>query len=45
MGDVETLRNRIVAGFQTVRNMPEIWDRLRVTDVELRPVFRQVVDV
>jgi hypothetical protein len=28
--DVETLRNRIVAGFQTIRNMPGIWDRLRV---------------
>jgi hypothetical protein len=28
--DVETLRNRIVAGFQTIRNMPEILDRLRV---------------
>jgi hypothetical protein len=28
--DVETLRNRIVVGFQTIRNMPGIWDRLRV---------------
>jgi hypothetical protein len=28
--DVETLRNRIVAGFQTIRNMPGIWDSLRV---------------
>jgi hypothetical protein len=28
--DVETLRNRILAGFQTIRNMPGIWDRLRV---------------
>jgi hypothetical protein len=27
---VETLRNRIVAGFQTTRNMPGIWDRLRM---------------
>jgi hypothetical protein len=28
--DVETLRNRTVAGFQTIRNMPGIWNRLRV---------------
>jgi hypothetical protein len=28
--DVETLRNRIVAGFQTIRNMSGIWDRRRV---------------
>jgi hypothetical protein len=28
--DAETLRNRILAGFQTIRNMPGIWDRLRV---------------
>jgi hypothetical protein len=28
--DVETLRNRIVAGFATIRNMSGIWDRLRV---------------
>jgi hypothetical protein len=28
--DVEYLRNRIVAGFQTICNMPRIWDRLRV---------------
>jgi hypothetical protein len=25
--DVETLRNRTVAGFQTIRIMPGIWDR------------------
>jgi hypothetical protein len=28
--DVETLRNRILAGFQTIRNIPGIWDHLRV---------------
>jgi hypothetical protein len=28
--DVETLQNRTVAGFQAIRNMPRIWDRLRV---------------
>jgi hypothetical protein len=28
--DVETLRNRIVEGFQTIRNMPGICDRLRM---------------
>jgi hypothetical protein len=28
--EVETLRNRNVAGLQTMRNMPGIWDRLRV---------------
>jgi hypothetical protein len=27
---VETFRNRTVAVFQTIQNMPEIWDRLRV---------------
>jgi hypothetical protein len=26
----ETLINRVLAGFQTIRNMPGIWDRLRV---------------
>jgi hypothetical protein len=30
VADVETLRNRIVAGFQKIRNIPGIWDRLRV---------------
>jgi transposase len=29
VNDVETLQNRIVAGFQTIRNMPGIWGRLR----------------
>jgi hypothetical protein len=28
--EMETLRNRILAGFQTIRNMPGIWDRLRL---------------
>jgi hypothetical protein len=28
--DVETLRNRIVEGFTTIRNMPGICDRLRM---------------
>jgi hypothetical protein len=28
--DVETLQNGIVAGFQTIRNMPGIWDRLQM---------------
>jgi hypothetical protein len=28
--DVETLRNRTVAGFQTIRNIPGIGDRIRV---------------
>jgi hypothetical protein len=28
--DVETHRNRIVAGFQTIRNMSEISERLQV---------------
>jgi hypothetical protein len=28
--DVKTIRNRIVASFQTLRNIPGIWDRLRV---------------
>jgi hypothetical protein len=27
---VEILRNRTVADFQTIRNMPGIWHRLRV---------------
>jgi hypothetical protein len=40
---VETLRNGIVIGFQTIRNMPEIWDRLRLA--MRRPVFRQEVDL
>jgi hypothetical protein len=26
--EVETLRNRMVEGFQTIRNVPRIWDRL-----------------
>jgi hypothetical protein len=30
LDDVEILRNRIVAGSQTIRNMPGIWGRLRV---------------
>jgi hypothetical protein len=30
VGDVRTLQNRIVSGFQTVCNMPGIWDCLRV---------------
>jgi hypothetical protein len=28
--DAETLRNRIVAGFQTIRNVQAIWDCVRV---------------
>jgi hypothetical protein len=28
--DVETFQNQIVAGFQTIRNMPGIWDQLQV---------------
>jgi hypothetical protein len=27
---VETLRNQIMVGFQTICNMPGIWDRLQV---------------
>jgi hypothetical protein len=38
---VEILRNEIVADFQTICNMPGIWDRLRVAlrrwdDVSIR---------
>jgi hypothetical protein len=29
--DVETLQNLIVASFETIRNMPGIWDHLWVT--------------
>jgi hypothetical protein len=28
--DVEILRNRIMAGFQSISNMPGVWDHLRV---------------
>jgi hypothetical protein len=28
--DAESLRNQIMAGFQTGRNMPGIWDRLQM---------------
>jgi hypothetical protein len=30
MDDVETLRNRTVTDFQTIRNMRGIWDRLQM---------------
>jgi hypothetical protein len=31
--NMEALRNRIVAGFQAIRNMPGIWDSLWVAKI------------
>jgi hypothetical protein len=40
--DVETLQNQIVAGFQTICNMPGIWDRLLVAMRRLAEAYVQV---
>jgi hypothetical protein len=46
VNDVETLRNRNVAGFQTIRNMLGIWDCLQVAmRLQLMPVFRKGVHI
>jgi hypothetical protein len=44
--NVETLRNQIVAGLQTISNLSGIWIVFGCQrDNELRPVFRQEVDM